>query len=82
MQAYIGTKVIAAEPMTDVAFVKTVRALAQPADSFHPKAGYKVMYEDGYLSWSPADVFERAYRHLTPAEVALIETAQATTDPT
>ena len=23
--------------------------------------GYKVVYPDGYISWSPADVFERAY---------------------
>ena len=22
--------------------------------------GYKVVYPDGYISWSPADVFERA----------------------
>lgn len=25
------------------------------------KAGYKVVYPDGYESWSPADVFEKAY---------------------
>ena len=25
------------------------------------KAGYKVVYSDGYESWSPADVFESAY---------------------
>jgi hypothetical protein len=24
--------------------------------------GYKVVYEDGYESWSPKDVFEKAYR--------------------
>lgn len=24
--------------------------------------GYKVVYEDGYVSWSPKDVFEKAYR--------------------
>ena len=24
--------------------------------------GYKVVYEDGYTSWSPKDVFEKAYR--------------------
>lgn len=26
------------------------------------RAGYEVVYEDGYRSWSPADVFEAAYR--------------------
>lgn len=25
------------------------------------KAGYKVVYADGYESWSPANVFEKAY---------------------
>lgn len=24
--------------------------------------GYKVVYEDGYVSWSPKDVFEKAYK--------------------
>jgi hypothetical protein len=24
--------------------------------------GYKVVYEDGYVSWSPKDAFEKAYR--------------------
>ncbi len=26
--------------------------------------GYKVVYEDGYTSWSPKDVFEKAYRQI------------------
>jgi hypothetical protein len=26
------------------------------------KDGYKVLYPDGYISWSPKDVFEKAYR--------------------
>ena len=26
------------------------------------KEGYQVFYEDGYVSWSPKDVFEKAYR--------------------
>lgn len=26
------------------------------------RAGYKVIYADGYVSWSPADAFEEAYR--------------------
>lgn len=43
---YIGTKIIQATPMNG--------AQGQP--------GYQVVYEDGYTSWSPKDVFERAYR--------------------
>ena len=27
--------------------------------------GYRVEYEDGYLSWSPKEVFEAAYRETT-----------------
>ena len=34
--------------------------------------GYKVQYEDGYLSWSPKHVFERCYRELTPQEVGMV----------
>ena len=34
--------------------------------------GYKVVYEDGYVSWSPKDVFERCYREITDAEVELV----------
>lgn len=30
--------------------------------------GYAVKYEDGYISWSPADVFERSYFELTDHE--------------
>lgn len=43
---YIGTKVIQA-------------TRHQHVDG---RPGYQVIYEDGYSSWSPADVFERAYR--------------------
>lgn len=28
------------------------------------KDGYKVVYPDGYASWSPKDVFEKAYREI------------------
>ena len=30
--------------------------------SMNRKDGYKVVYEDGYESWSPKDVFEKAYK--------------------
>lgn len=41
--------------------VKVVKAEPQEKDS---RAGYKVKYPDGYESWSPKDVFEKAYREL------------------
>lgn len=36
------------------------KVLAWPQEK-EGKAGYAVQYPDGYTSWSPADVFERAY---------------------
>ena len=30
--------------------------------SMNREDGYKVVYEDGYESWSPKDVFEKAYK--------------------
>lgn len=37
-----------------------------------PKEGYKVMYPDGYISWSPASAFESAYRLITDAERVMV----------
>lgn len=36
-------------------------------------SGYKVVYPDGYESWSPADVFERSYRPVTRADMELMQ---------
>lgn len=41
--------------------VKIVKAGPQMKNG---KPGYKVVYPDGYVSWSPKDVFEEAYREL------------------
>lgn len=37
-----------------------------------PKEGYKVMYEDGYISWSLKEVFERCYRLITETEKKIV----------
>lgn len=42
-------------------FIGTKIVFAEPMEK-DGKAGYKVVYEDGYESWSPADAFDRAYR--------------------
>lgn len=39
--------------------VKLIQAEPQIKDG---KEGYKVVYPDGYVSWSPKEVFEEAYR--------------------
>ena len=58
MENYIGVKQIKALPMdAKEALSKGYRT--HTADEFE---GYEVVYEDGYKSWSPKDVFEKAYR--------------------
>ena len=52
MQTYIGTKIIQAEPL----------AKNYGPPETHGQPGYKVVYPDGYTSWSPAAAFEEAYR--------------------
>lgn len=36
------------------------------------KEGYKVIYPDGYESWSPKATFESAYREITDSEMSLL----------
>jgi len=58
---YIGTKIIAAIPMNRGEYNK-YRGWQMPEGEDPDDAGYHVMYLDGYESWSPAGVFEEAYR--------------------
>ncbi|WP_136678641.1 DUF2829 domain-containing protein [Neptunomonas sp. XY-337] len=71
MQKYIGTKTINAKPMIRSDY-NALRGWELPADENGDDEGYLVEYIDGgqsnhsdyngYISWSPKDVFERAYR--------------------
>ena len=79
MDRYIGTKIILAEPMEAHEFaLKKNRGpnapeLSPEIDSLgHSQPGYIVQYEDNYVSWSPKEVFERAYRRISDAEVKLL----------
>lgn len=49
---------------------KIIKAEPQKKDG---KDGYKVIYPDNYISWSPRDVFENAYREILPEEIGLID---------
>lgn len=61
MKQYIGTKLIEAEPALRYAD-GTIAPVNAPVRLDEPvKYGYKVRYADGYESFSPAEVFERAY---------------------
>lgn len=61
MKKYIGTKEVSATPAWQI------DGTVYPKDGVGPRSmnrkdGYKVVYEDGYESWSPKDVFEKAYK--------------------
>lgn len=61
MKQYIGTKLIEAEKAYRVdGKVVTLAENRVPCGS-EVERGYKVRYADGYESFSPAEVFERAY---------------------
>lgn len=74
MITYIGTKIINAVPMNRLDY-NILRGWTLPADENGSDEGYLVEYLDGgkanvpgyagYVSWSPKDVFERAYRPTT-----------------
>ena len=59
-EQYTGTKTISAAPMTKADAEKLLGISISPATPGND--GYLVEYPDGYRSWSPAKVFEEAYR--------------------
>lgn len=69
MKTYIGTKMIQAEPAFKVTDAEGSVAYVVGSDEVSLcdgsrsklERGYRVTYSDGYVSWSPADVFEKAY---------------------
>lgn len=71
MKQYIGTKIIQAEPK-----LRRVPTENWLEDRGY-ESGYKVVYPDGYESWSPKDVFEAAYRETSGMNFGLaIEAAK------
>jgi hypothetical protein len=58
---YLGVKIVDSEPMTAPEFNQQVRPLQYSGED---QRGYKVIYEDGYVSWSPKEVHEKAYRRI------------------
>jgi len=63
MNKYIGVKIVKAEPMSEYNFAKQYKDISD-LGNFKSEDGYLVEYEDGYISWSPKDVFEKAYRRI------------------
>lgn len=74
MTTHIGTKVVSAMPMTRQAY-NDLRGWELPANEDGADEGYLVEYTDGgkpnhpnflgYISWSPKEQFEGAYRETT-----------------
>ena len=75
MKTYIGTKQVIATPMTRGEY-NDYRGWTLPADEDGADEGYLVEYRDGgkpnhpnhagYVSWSPKEQFEKAYRPTPP----------------
>ena len=71
MKQYIGSKIVKAWPAIRFwrgpefapEYAKVGDIL--PAGCAKVEDGYRIQYEDGYISWSPKDVFEEAYRETT-----------------
>ena len=61
MKKYVGVKLIYAEPMTRGDY-NIFKGWTIPADENPDDNGYKVVYPDGYISWSPEQIFNDAYR--------------------
>lgn len=62
MDKFIGVKIIQAEPMTMEEASRYFNRPFETTAATKDPDGYRVVYEDGYESWSPKSVFEEAYR--------------------
>lgn len=67
---YIGAKLIVAVPLDECTFLQDFKG--QDVANRETRPGYKVTYPDGYVSWSPKETFETAYREVTDSEKALL----------
>lgn len=77
MKQYTGTKTLQAEPMTyGEAHERGLIRENAYVEEYSENKGYHVVYPDGYESWSPAEVFEDAYKvSETPLDRLNIEIA-------
>lgn len=60
MKKYIGTKLVQAKPMTRGGY-NNYRGWQIPKNENPKDEGYLVEYSDSYVSWSPKEIFEKAY---------------------
>jgi len=75
LEKYIGVKIVKATPMTHNDASK--KGWTRDGIATLDEDGYKVVYPDGYISWSPKSAFEEAYRPCNGMTFGLaIETAK------
>ena len=72
MQAYIGSKIILAAPMSERQFRELKGQGWGHGNEDQP--GYIVQYagKEEYQSWSPKAVFEEAYRLVSQEEIRIV----------
>lgn len=58
MVSYVFRKTVKASPMSKLEYAKLMRN----PEPYEDEPGYIVIYEDGYISWSPKEAFEKGYR--------------------
>ena len=75
MENFIGVKMVQAEPMkrhdAAVCGYTSVDASVQPSAMLQD--GYHVLYPDGYHSWCPKEVFEKANFRITSTQVGELD---------
>lgn len=82
MTKYTGTKTVKACPMSlgEAEKVLGHRIETSAVENREESEGYLVEYEDGYRSWSPKVVFDKAYRvsetHLDRMNIELQEVSE------
>lgn len=64
MGVYLGVKQVKAQAMTRGEYCDS-KGWELPDNENGEDEGMQVTYEDGYVSWSPIDVFNKAYRPIS-----------------
>lgn len=60
MKKYVGVKLVQAEPI-NLGDYNKFKGWTIPENECPLREGYKVIYPDGYVSWSPKEIFDKAY---------------------
>jgi hypothetical protein len=76
-RTYVGTKALFAQPMT-LGDYNTYRGWTIPKNENPYREGYLVQYPDGYISWSPKEVFDVSYQEMAISHIP--SQSEATTE--